>query len=351
MESMIDGLKQTYELNTIVCFAALIIGLVFGWLAEASNFCLRAATAEWTIKPSKDNPVRTVEYLAAMVTSIIVVQILMATTSMDFDQTIYRSVPLRPFAFIGGGLIFGVGMVMAGGCVSRMLVLAGSGNLRSWFTIIILGVSGYATLRGVLSYPRVALEDILTIEGPAKTIDGLIGGSPLAGALVMGLPLAALMIFLMMRTGPKSLLPGIGIGLLVACGWWVTGVLGADEFDPTPLASLTYTSPIGEALQYLMTFTGDTLRFGIALIAGVVLGAFLSAKISGRFKFIGFQYDKAPLRYAAGGLLMGFGGITGLGCPMGQGITGTGTLATGSFLLLISIIISASLTYRFFPPK
>lgn len=350
MNELVNVLKESAEAQMLVCGGGFILGILFGWLGETSRFCMRAAVAEWTLDKAQDNPLRSTEYVAAMLASIIAVQILFFTTSIDFDQSIYRATDFRPLAFIVGGALFGIGMVLAGGCVSRMLILGSSGNIRSLYTLLFIGIAGYAANRGILAYLRVGLEDAASFSGSARTVDGLFGVSPFIGALIAGAPLLFVLLVLVRRTGVRSILPGVGIGALVGAGWWITGVLGADDFEPLPLASLTYTAPVGEALQYLMTYTGATINFGISAIAGVMVGAFLSSSINGRFQWIGFQYPTAPLRYALGGMLMGFGGVVGLGCPMGQGITGTGTLATGSFLLIASIAISAGLTYRIMGP-
>lgn len=350
MDEILSSIKEMGELNTLVCLGGFIIGLLYGWWAEISRFCLRASVAEWTLDNRQDNPVRSAEYVTAMVTSILGVQLLMLTTQIDFDQSIYRAQPFRPLAYIAGGALFGVGMVLAGGCVSRMLILGASGNLRSLYTLVVIAIAGYATNRGILAFPRLSLEGAAEYTGSVQTVDGLFGVSPAIAAVIVLVPLGALLVFLLMRSGVRPLLSGIGIGALVTVGWWLTGVFGADEFEPRPLQSLTYTAPVGDALQYLMTFTGSTMTFGIAVIGGILCGALVSSLVSGRFAITGFQYPSAPLRYALGGLLMGFGGVTGLGCPMGQGITGTGTLATGSFLLIASIVVSAALTYKLYGP-
>jgi hypothetical protein len=121
-------------------------------------------------------------------------------------------------------------------------------------------------------------------------------------------------------------------------GWLITGVIGADDFEPVPLASLTFVAPIGEGLMYLMTFTGATINFGIAVVGGVIAGAFLMAAATRSFRIESFTDANDMLRHIGGGALMGSGGVMSLGCTIGQGITGISTLAFGSLLALLSIV-------------
>jgi hypothetical protein len=117
----------------------------------------------------------------------------------------------------------------------------------------------------------------------------------------------------------------------------ITGIVGADDFNPVPLASFTFVAPIGEGLMYLMVFTGATINFGIAAVGGVVLGAFLMAVATRSFRIESFADRNDMLRHLAGGALMGTGGVLALGCTIGQGITGLSTLAFGSVLAILSI--------------
>jgi len=126
--------------------------------------------------------------------------------------------------------------------------------------------------------------------------------------------------------------------LLVPVAWYVTGVIGFDDFEPTPLASFTFVAPVGESIQYLMTFTGSTINFGIAVIGGIIIGSFIAAKSSGEFRVEAFTDADDMVRHMVGGSIMGIGGVMALGCTVGQGITGMSTLAIGSVLALLSIL-------------
>ena len=143
-----------------------------------------------------------------------------------------------------------------------------------------------------------------------------------------------------------NLLAGIGIGLIIAGAWYVTGVLGFDDFDPIPLEGLSFISPVGNTLSYLMTYTGSVINFGIAVVLGMIFGSFLYSIATGGFRIESFNDKSDLVNHLVGGVLMGFGGVMSLGCTIGQGITGMSTLALGSVMALVSIIFGCVLTLK-----
>jgi uncharacterized membrane protein YedE/YeeE len=126
----------------------------------------------------------------------------------------------------------------------------------------------------------------------------------------------------------------------------VTGVVGFDDFEPVRLESYTFVAPTGESIQYLMTFTGSTISFGVAAVFGVILGSFLYVITTGKFRLEYFVGGSDMIRHIIGGILMGFGGVLALGCTIGQGVTGMSTLALGSLMALISIVFGSALTMK-----
>lgn len=260
-----------------------------------------------------------------------------------------------------GGLLFGFGMVLAGGCGSRTLVRLGAGNLKSLLVVLMIGIAGYATLRGLIGPARLWLESWSNVDLQARGFSGqslpdLLGTgfgidpAPLRWALALILP-AILLVWVFkdsrFRRQPALIAAGIIIGLVVIGGWVATGIIGYDEFEPAPLASVTFVAPIGYALQYVMTFTGATLDFGISSVGGMILGGFLMAKLDGSFRVETFASAGDVVSHLTGGVLMGVGGVTALGCTIGQGLTGVSTLALGSFVALGGIVIGGILGIRY----
>ncbi|MCX7365502.1 MAG: YeeE/YedE family protein [Alphaproteobacteria bacterium] len=252
-----------------------------------------------------------------------------------------KAVVLPPTLFWGGALLggamFGMGMVLTGGCGTRMLVLAAGGNLRSVVSFLVFALVAYATIRGILAPARNALAVATTVSLGKQAL-------PLAvGAVFV---LAALAFVVWRRVPMKHLIGGVLIGLLVPLGYLATGVLGADEFEPTVVESINVTRAGGDALVYLLTWTGAKANFGIAFVGGILVGAALVAAVSRDFRLVGFERPVDMLRYAGGAALMGVGGVLALGCSIGNGLTGVASLAPVSFLSLPAMVLAAAATLK-----
>jgi uncharacterized membrane protein YedE/YeeE len=288
-------------------------------------------------------------------------QLLHLAGLIDLKASIYTGTTLNWLGAILGGLLFGFGMVQAGGCGNRTLVRLGAGNLKSLLVVLMIGIAGYATLRGLLGPLRVWLEtatalDLKAFGFASQALPDLlahiagIDAAALRWLLALALP-ALLLLWVFrdarFRARPVLILGGSVVGLVIIGGWAVTGILGADDFEPVPLASMTFVAPVGNTLQYLMTFTGARLDFGISTVFGVILGAFVMAKADGSFRVEGFTSAPDLLSHLLGGVLMGVGGVLALGCTVGQGLTGIGTLALGSFVAVGGIVIGGILAVRY----
>jgi hypothetical protein len=231
-------------------------------------------------------------------------------------------------------------------------VRLGAGNLKSLVVLLVLGMVAYMTLRGLIAPARVQLESVANIDLKARGLQnqnigmilgalvGLKDGS--ARAIAAMIAVAFLLWFCFkdaaFRGSARDIVAGLVIGLATVAGWWVTGVIAADEFNPVPLASVTFVAPVGESLQYLMTFTGSTINFGIAVVGGVIAGSFLMAVTTGSFRVESFADCSDLIRHLSGAALMGLGGVLALGCTIGQGVTGMSTLALGSVIAWLSIL-------------
>jgi hypothetical protein len=342
--SLVESLRAAADPATLLLASGLAVGLLFGLLAETTAFCTRAAIVE-TLDRAPGRPrVRLTQYLAALLVALAATQALVITGTVDLMTSLYWSVPVDPVPLVVGGLAFGVGMVLANGCPGRHLVLMASGSARSLLVLTVLGLAAYATLRGVLAYPRIGLEGLSDHPAVPTTLAGLTGIPATALTVAVGMLLAVGVLVLAHRAGSRAVLGGAAIGAVIGLGWWTTGHLAVDEFTPARPVSLSFTAPIGETLMYLLIATGDTVRFPVTLVAGVVLGALVSAVVSGRFHVRGFPTELSVLRYGGGAVLMGFGAVLALGCNIGQGLTGLATLATGSVIATAAIVTGAVLT-------
>jgi uncharacterized membrane protein YedE/YeeE len=339
------------NIPTTVILAAFLIGLVFGAVDLVSGFCLTSGLRNWWTKRD-GRMVRS--FALALAVAIAGTQLLAVFGLVDLTQSIYLQPSFSAPLMLIGGVMFGYGMVAANACASRALVLLGSGNLRSLVVVTTVAVTAEMTLKGLIAPLRLAVlrwsETALHLNSlPALLAAPGINESAvrLATATVIG---GALLLFAFayapFRQARGLIAAGIAIGLLIPAGWFVTGYLGADAFEPAPVASLTFVAPLADSLQYVMFSTGSTLNFGIAVAAGVLVGSFVTALITRRFAWEGFGSVHHMLRSIGGAALMGCGGALDFGCSIGQGLSGLSTLALPSFLAATGILLGAAAALR-----
>lgn len=339
--------------TTMVAWGGFIIGLLWGAFGQRTGFCvmrgLRGALVE-----GDGRMLRSVAL--AMAVAILASHGLEATGYVNLQESIYIQRTFSWPLYLLGGALFGYGMVLCNGCGARALVLLGSGNLRSIVVVLCIGIAGQMTLTGLLANWRLSLADWTSTTLPLNraSLVGVADALGIGGALSLWLPALILGAVLLaycfshadFRRSGRHVAGGLAAGLLVAAGWYVTGYLGYDDFDPVTLASLTFIAPIGETIQYIMLSTGLDLRFGASVVTGIVLGSLTIALVTRRFELQGFVTPVRMARYMAGGAMMGVGGATALGCSIGQGLTGMSTLAIGSMVALAGIVLGAALGLR-----
>ena len=339
------------EAATLAILAGLLIGLIYGGVGLLSGFCMMSSLRGWWAE-GDSRLVRS--YALAIGTAIVATQLLAAQGLVDLGKSIYLQASFSvPVMFLGGAL-FGYGMVLSNGCGSRALVLLGRGNLRSFIVVIVLGIVAEMTLKGLIAPLRIALVQLSQTSATATSLPALLSSGGLHGTPARLLPTiivgGALVAFAFahqpFRRAPGQIAAGPVMGLLVAAGWYATGYLGNDDFNPVAVTSLTFIAPIADTLQYAMLSTGLTLNFGIATVAGVFAGSLVTALVTGRFKLEGFRSPRHMLRSAAGAALMGAGGVMAFGCSVGQGLTGISTLALTSFVAVAGILAGTALGLR-----
>jgi len=336
---------------TVVAWGGFLIGLVFGAVGQRTGFCLTSGLKGALVTGDAG---RLRGFALALAAAVLGTRTIESLGLVGLASSLYRQPTFSPAPFVVGGLLFGYGMVLANGCGARSLVLLASGNLRSFVVLACLGVAALAVLTGLLAPLRLqatALAPSGPAIGPPPTLGGWLAGFGLPEALASWLAALVLAGLLLAAARPHRLgrgdrVGGLVVGLLVPAGWLVTGWLGADEFEPAPVESLTFVAPVGEAIQYAMLATGMVLGFGAAVVGGVLAGALVAALVSRTFRLEGFTTPQRMLRSMAGGAAMGIGGALCLGCSIGQGLTGAATLSVGSLLAATAILAGAALGLR-----
>lgn len=327
----------------------LVLGAIFGAAARAGGFCLLRGVQG--LRPGGE-----LSALRAFALAMLVA--LLATQGLNLagGTDLAAAMPLRagnPWpSMAAGGVIFGIGMVLANACGARSLVLLAGGNLRALLVLLCLGLATQATLTGVLAPLRLAVQGLGQGAPAAPSLPQALAGAGIAFPLLVSVAVPALLLgwfaLPLLRRNPREAAMAAVIGLSIAGGWWITHATD-DPFDPRPLTSLSFVGPMGETLLWTMLSTGRPLGFGVAVIGGTLAGAFATAILTRGFRPESFGSAPQMLRAVAGGLLMGFGGVLALGCSIGQGLSGFSTLSLGSFVALAGIVAGAFAALSLFP--
>ncbi|MBY6116405.1 YeeE/YedE family protein [Mameliella alba] len=319
----------------VVVWFALILGAVFGLLAERTRFCFRRGLV------GEDRRAAMGVWLTALAVAVLGTQGAVAMEWITFEDHRFFASDLPIAAILVGGALFGAGMVLTRGCVSRLTVLTGSGNLRALTVLAVFAVVAHATLKGVLAPLRVTLAETTVPLGDNVSLAALPGGATLWAAVIA---LAALAFALRSGNRWQALVGGALIGALVPLGWVGTGFILYDDFDPIAMESLAFTSTWADTLFFTVASTSIPANFGVGLVGGVLLGALLSSLAARRFQWQSFTSPAETGRYLAGAALMGVGGVLAGGCTVGAGLSGVPTLSVAALLALAAIAAGGLLT-------
>jgi uncharacterized protein len=321
------GFDETTAREVSVLFA-LALGALFGLLAERTRFCFRRSLV------GNDRKAATGVWLTALAVAVLGTQAAVAMGWIGFDTHRFMDSELPVLAIVAGGLMFGAGMVLTRGCISRLTVLGGSGNLRALLVLLVFAVVAHATLKGVLAPLRTAVGSVTMPLGENVSLAALPGGALVWAGLIAA---TALAIAARSGNGIGTLLMAVLIGALVPLAWVGTGYLLLDEFDPIAMESLSFTSPAAETLFFTVASTSIPAGFGTGLVGGVLIGALASSLLFGSFKWQSFDGPRQTGRYLSGAVLMGVGGVLAGGCTVGAGLSGVPTLSVAAILAILSI--------------
>lgn len=319
--------------------AGLAVGVVFGVAAQRSRFCLRAAAVEFArgqIGPS------TAVWLLTFATALFWTQGAIYFDLVSLDEARILAVPGSISGAIIGGLMLGVGMVMARGCSGRLLVLAATGNLRAVISGLVFAVFAQMSLYGWLSPVRDGLAKLwVTPDGRnVNLLDALNLPANFGMALGVLFAIYAIYIAYKNRVGAKILTFASGVGFAVALGWFATYSISSASFEPTSIESITFTGPSANTLIYFLD-RSPVLSFSVGLVPGVFAGAFVAAFFSRELKLQGFEGAESMRRYLTGAALMGFGGMLAGGCAIGNGVTGTSVFSLTAWIALFFFWVGA----------
>jgi uncharacterized protein len=357
-------------ITALVVGGGFLIAFFFGLVAAKSNFCTMGALSD-IVNMGHWGRMRT--WMLALAVAIVGTSLLAATGQVDLAKSVVLRPNLSWLSLLLGGLMFGVGMTLAGGCANKNLVRVGGGSVRSLVVLTFLAIASYMTLKGLFGQWRSRWLDPVRIDLGERgwadqgldTLLARVTGMDAQTALliVAAVLVLALLVFVFkdqrFRANGAQILAGIALGALIVAGWYVTGHLGYGENPDTletvffatnsrTLESLSMVAPLAYSLELLMMWTDASLHltFGIASAVGIVAGSLAYALASRKFHWEGFASVSDLRTQLFGAVLMGFGGVTALGCTVGQGLSGLSTLAIGSFIAVAGIVAGSVATLK-----
>ena len=338
MYDLIDKLGD----QGFLALAGLVTGLVYGLAAEQSKFCLRAAAVD--VARLRAGP-RFATWLLAFSTALLWTQTLNLTGVIDLGESRWLATPGTLAGAVIGGVLFGVGMVLARGCPGRLLVLGATGNLRAILSGLVFAVAAQMTLYGALAPLRATISSAWTTTGPNPNLLQFIPVSGFGIVIALVFAAAALAVAYRNRVAISTLVFGCGVGFAVALGWFLTSTASRISFEPVSPSSITFSGPSADMLMFLLS-SNPVLDFNIGLITGVFIAAFMSAAASKRLGWQGWDGVQSMQRYLSGAALMGFGAMTAGGCTIGAGVTGGSTFALTAWVALFSMWMGGMITDR-----
>lgn len=318
----------------------LLTGLVFGIFAQQSRFCLRAACVEfWRGQIGKKFAIWLLTFGAAMLATQYFVETGMVDTGLIRQLNNVGSMS----GAIIGGLMFGSGMVLAGGCASRLLVLAATGNIRTLVAGLVVTIVAQASLRGGLSPLREEISSWWLADADSR---GFSDWMPPFGGMLLGTMLLVLAIWFA-RRHRLSMWWGIAAvvtGSSIALAWLLNSLHAANSFDVIPVKSISFTGPSADTLMGLINQPDLPLSFDVSLVPGVFLGSFLAALVTREFKWQQFTSESGTARFLIGASMMGFGSMLAGGCAVGAGVSGGAVLVITAWVALFFMWIGAGAT-------
>ncbi|WP_418319554.1 YeeE/YedE family protein [Piscinibacter sakaiensis] len=351
-------LAELEALQDQVLAAVFGLSFLFGVIAQRTHFCTMGALSDvvnmgdWT---------RLRMWVLAIGVAILGFNAMVALGWVTAADTFYAAPEMTWLSALVGGALFGIGMVLASGCGSKTLLRVGAGNLKSVVVFVVLAISAYATIRGLTAVWRVnSVDRIVWTLPPGQDLPSLATSlfgiaTPVAAAwigLLFGLLCIAWVVARPEGRGFDVWLGGVGIGAAVVGVWWVSGQLGhviehpetlEDTFIATAtrrMESLSFVAPAAQLLDWLIYYSDASKRLTLGAVSmlGILAGSFAYSMVTRTFRWEGFRNARDTGHHLIGATLMGVGGVTALGCTIGQGISGLSTLSIGSVLAVAGIV-------------
>lgn len=353
--------EQISSLGSQALLITLFITTILGIIMQKTSFCTLGAVSDGILMEDWS---RMRQWCLAIGIAILGVALMSHLGWIDVSKSFYTGNRVLYLSTVIGSTLFGIGMVLASGCGSKTLIRIGGGNLKSIVVFIVLGLVAYMTMRGFLGIMKANTIDKVSLSlSTSQDLPSILSASfGIAKenlrsilALIIGGAFIGFAVLKKSFWNTENLLAGIGVGVGITAIWWVSGHYAHLTEDPNTLQeaflvtnsgrmeSLSFVAPYAFALDWMM-FTSDkskVLTIGIVAVIGMILGSAISSILSKNFRWESFRGVEDTANHLVGAALMGFGGVTAVGCTVGQGLSGLSTLALNSFIAFPGFILGA----------
>ena len=325
------------------------LGLILGTVLYRSDFCMAAILRDVFL--FKDTARLRHLFLAVVLTFFLF--FLVSEIGLSPPEP-FRGYGVVSLLGLGGGLVFGLGMVLAGGCVMSSLYKMASGNLT--YVLVFFGMILGSMLYAELFPWFQGVEHHLSLDMPVSLFQ--LWPQAMRWIAWGSIGLAALLFIFWQRQGHWHLKVEVAdylqpwlAAIFLACinlafylfssvplgissGYAeLAGYLGR-LITPEHLASLEYYRR-----PDLMHFTELRANGEVVLMAGVVLGAFVNAVVLREFRVSGRPPWRQGGAAFAGGILIALGARMAQGCNFKHLLGGLGLLSAQSMLFVLGLLL------------
>ena len=322
------------EIDWRLIASALGTGIVFGFVLQRGGFCLTRAISNAAL--AGDTAILRA-YVLALLVAMAGVHVI-----LSFELA---EIPVRQLHWLSnlvGGALFGVGMILSGGCSGSTWYRVGEGAVGALVILLGFAIGATTVAVGALDPLRRALQRPVITTGPgaAPTLANVTGLSPWIVVAVLAAAAGLWMWWARSEAGGHTKWPwpltGAAVGVMIAVGWW------ASTYGDRPVG-ITFAANTGHLLTYPMVGYPTKATWSMWMALGVPVGALVSAKRAGEFGWKVPPGDSL-VKIFGGGLLMGGAALIAEGCNINQGLTNSATLALGSLLTFAAMGAGAWLT-------
>ncbi|MCO4487077.1 transporter [Streptococcus infantarius subsp. infantarius] len=313
-----------------------LVGIAFGFVLQRTRFCMTGGFRDMYI--AKNNTLFYAFLIAITVESVGVLSLI---------KLGIVSSPYEDYSVLGaiiGSYLFGIGIVLAGGCATGTWYRAAEGLIGSWVALFFYMLSAASMKYGALQFLNQAISKYWVVN---DNLAGQLGIS--VWYFVLLLVIVTILLVIRELNKPKKIVAtlapkykgirhllfekqyhkfwaGCVIGLIALIAW------PASEFAGRT-GGLGITTPSANLISYVATGDINLLNWGVFLVLGIFLGSYIAARGAGEFRWR-LPDIKTIRKSTVGGILMGIGASWAGGCTIGNGLTATAVISSKGWIAL-----------------